>query len=999
MIGGEFFARAREGVVVVELFGGMCAGLEACLRNGLVVKKYVYVDKAPEVRDVAAFRVATLMAQYPTQLRPGACHQMFSFWPQDVYKVQQQHFQQLQGLGGPFLVWAGWECQDLSPAGSGRGLQGAHSSTFYPLLGLLKELQALLGPTVGYILENTAMAVQWQHKQQVLEAFEQIQAALGPPLQLDAAQFGSRAHRVRYFWTNLAALEQLQQVQRQIQRPAGLTVQQILDPGRSPRAVAADDKPPFYPCNKAGQPREALPTLMATVGSFSFRGEGAGCIYDWASSSWSEPNPGERELALGYSYGATAAPGTPDLVRHQVTGRCMDANTVMVLLALCQVLWQQGAAAQGGCAATCAAASSSEAPGSRALEGRASSVGRGYRDFLGLQAAAAVAEQQEEPGKDIWEDEAALQFLRSGQHSSDSTRQERSRVAHRARLYVWQQQQLWRRMPGGTLKLVPPPQDRRGIIQRIHEQTGHFGVRRTAHMVLSGHWWRTLHTDVAQQLSRCGVCDRVRSSFNSLQPQLTPLPIEPMFYRWGFDLCGPFPVTARGYRWVFIAVEHFSKHVELVPLRNKTAEETEAAAAEVFCRFAAPAEVVTDGGGEWEGSHAELLASCFIDHRITSPNHPQANGLSERLVQVVKKGLQKLCESKGTTQWDLQLPWVALGYRCSKQASTGFSPFHLLYAREPVFPSAVRAKFTEPIDFDSPEAAQRSILERAQLLRERIPVAAENLKAAQHRDTLRYQQLRSGGYLPKVADFREGDFVYLKRPKQGSSLTIKARPLILRVKEVRQAGVVVLQDKAGRTIVQQVSQLAPCHLPDIDGSIDRTLHGEDLGAECQVCGLQDDEPQFMFCDHCNSGWHTYCCTPPLSQVPEGSFICEVCRAAGITLQHLTAAEQQRQQLQLQEGMPDLFPLADKRRRDEKAAALHGRLLRREFGGETWWGRVNYKGPTARPKYFRVEYSNGQVEDGLTTYMVTKGKGYTLQPVGAAAPRRQVVPAAREVPVQ
>ena len=47
--------------------------------------------------------------------------------------------------------------------------------------------------------------------------------------------------------------------------------------------------------------------------------------------------------------------------------------------------------------------------------------------------------------------------------------------------------------------------------------------------------------------------------------------------------------------------------------------------------------------------------------------------------------------------------------------------------------------------------------------------------------------------------------VYLKRPKPGSSLTIKARPLILRVKEVRAAGVVVLQDKAGRTVVHQVS--------------------------------------------------------------------------------------------------------------------------------------------------------------------------------------------------
>ena len=61
--------------------------------------------------------------------------------------------------------------------------------------------------------------------------------------------------------------------------------------------------------------------------------------------------------------------------------------------------------------------------------------------------------------------------------------------------------------------------------------------------------------------------------------------------------------------------------------------------------------------------------------------------------------------------------------------------------------------------------------------------------------------------------------------------------------------------------------------------------------------------------------------------------------------------------------------------------------------------MNYLGPLARPKYFRVEYANGQVEEGLTMYMVTKGKGYSLQPEGAAVPRRQRVPAVKPVPVQ
>jgi hypothetical protein len=505
-----------------------------------------------------------------------------------------------------------------------------------------------------------------------------------------------------------------------------------------------------------------------------------------------------------------------------------------------------------------------------------------------------------------------------------------------------------------------------------------------------------MHAEVAAVVRKCGVCDRVNASFGSQQPQLQPLPVEPMFYRWGFDLAGEFPVTQRGNKYVLVAVEHFSKHIELIPLRDKTTAETAAAAAQVLCRFGAPAELVTDGGGEWEGEFDQLLTSCFIDHRVTSPFHPQANGLSERIVQVVKRGLRKLCEQQVSTQWDEQLPWIALGYRCSKQSSTGFSPYEMLYARQPVLPGAVQARLVEPLVFDGGEGAQKqaaaSILSRAELLKQRMPVAANNLKAAQHRDCQRYAQLRSKGYLPKIAQFLPGDFVYLKRGGAGSTLVPKARPLILRVKEVTRSGVVVLQDKAGVQYSQQPSQLAHCHLPDLDGTIDRTLQGVDQSAECVVCGTPDDEPLFMFCDSCNLGWHTYCCTPPLAQVPDGHFLCERCRAAGVTLADLQESEQQRQVLLQQPGMPDLFPLADKRRRDEAAAALHGRLVKQRQGRQWVWGVLVFKGALSRPQYFKVLYADGRVEDGVSHHLVTKGKQYSLQAAGAKLPAGVVVPA-------
>jgi hypothetical protein len=57
-----------------------------------------------------------------------------------------------------WIVVAGWECQDLSLAGQGKGLAGPQSSTFYPLIELCATLQ-LLQPThpPAFLFENTAM--------------------------------------------------------------------------------------------------------------------------------------------------------------------------------------------------------------------------------------------------------------------------------------------------------------------------------------------------------------------------------------------------------------------------------------------------------------------------------------------------------------------------------------------------------------------------------------------------------------------------------------------------------------------------------------------------------------------------------------------------------------------------------------------------------------------------------------------------------------------------
>ena len=151
-----------------------------------------------------------------------------------------------------------------------------------------------------------------------------------------------------------------------------------------------------------------------------------------------------------------------------------------------------------------------------------------------------------------------------------------------------------------------------------------------------------MHWEVATYVGRCEVCDRVRSNFNTLSPQLKPLSIMGLGYRWSLDFASPLLPTSRGVKDILVMVEHFSKWIELVALSQNSSEMAATAFLDrVLARFGAPAEVLTDQGRDFFGASEELCMQTLIDHRTTSRDHPEADGLAERVVQIVKRGLRK----------------------------------------------------------------------------------------------------------------------------------------------------------------------------------------------------------------------------------------------------------------------------------------------------------------------------------------------------------------------
>jgi hypothetical protein len=229
---------------------------------------------------------------------------------------------------------------------------------------------------------------------------------------------------------------------------------------------------------------------------------------------------------------------------------------------------------------------------------------------LGVEAQGAV---------DVWEDTALLSVLQGRGYPPSCGRAERDRLQHRARQYVWQGGHLERRLANGSTRVVPQMAERGPLIRDVHQRAGHFGVRKTQSLLRPHYWWVELSSDVARKVRQCAACDRVKASFNAKHPTLQPLPIKGMFYRWGLDFAGPLPKSCRGNQYVLVMVEHFSKHIILVPTQDEEPNTVaEASAREVLTRFGSCAEVVTDRGGEFSGEFQECLDAALIDHRAFS---------------------------------------------------------------------------------------------------------------------------------------------------------------------------------------------------------------------------------------------------------------------------------------------------------------------------------------------------------------------------------------------
>ena len=113
---------------------------------------------------------------------------------------------------------------------------------------------------------------------------------------------------------------------------------------------------------------------------------------------------------------------------------------------------------------------------------------------------------------------------------------------------------------------------------------------------------------------------------------------------------------------------------------------------ELLTHYGVAKIVMSDQGREFVNKvNQKLFELCGTDHRISSAYHPQTNGLDERMNQTLKSALVKYVNDN-QNDWDVYLNAVLFAYRASKNDSTKFTPFELMFGRPPVLPIEIEIK-------------------------------------------------------------------------------------------------------------------------------------------------------------------------------------------------------------------------------------------------------------------------------------------------------------------
>ena len=291
-----------------------------------------------------------------------------------------------------------------------------------------------------------------------------------------------------------------------------------------------------------------------------------------------------------------------------------------------------------------------------------------------------------------------IEYLESGVLPSDNERLARE-IVREAQYATMAHGLLWRvsttrlsNSRGELSRRLHVPVSMRDDILRAHHESplaGHLGVTRTAHRINQRYYWPNLWSTVEKWIAGCRPCLERKMKRERTGPMI-PIQSSYPFEIVQIDILGSLPMTPTGNCKILAIMDHFTKFAITVALPNEQ-EDTVARAifSHLICVHGAPKKILTDRGAPFiSQANQALCRDLGIANTFTSGYHPMTNGQVERFNRTLLAILSTTAGGDGDTNdtWDQGLGAATFAYNTSRQASTGESPFFLIFGRDPNLP-------------------------------------------------------------------------------------------------------------------------------------------------------------------------------------------------------------------------------------------------------------------------------------------------------------------------
>ena len=195
--------------------------------------------------------------------------------------------------------------------------------------------------------------------------------------------------------------------------------------------------------------------------------------------------------------------------------------------------------------------------------------------------------------------------------------------------------------------------------------------------------------DVDAYCRQCTMCQQAPT-----RAPLTNIPIGQPWEMIAVDIL-EVPVSCQNNRYLLVVQDYFTKWATAIALPDQTAVRITRELVKLFSEFGVPSIVHSDQGRNCESTVLRQTLDAFgVSKSHTTAYHPQGDGMVERMNRSLLQLLRSYVETQD--EWERYLPLVLFAYRTAVHATTGVSPFVLMFGRSPQI-----SDLSTPTAFDS----------------------------------------------------------------------------------------------------------------------------------------------------------------------------------------------------------------------------------------------------------------------------------------------------------